>query len=328
MAQTLEHFFTLTPDGVLRAVERSGWRTTGLCYALNSLENRVYEVELDDGSRVVVKFYRPGRWEAATILDEHRILDALVEHEISTVAAIRFSDGESLHQTEDGIYFALFPRIGGRAPDDLGTREFEEIGRVVGRMHNIMANLELTHRPKLSPETYGGNSLQVILERATMPDGTLQRYQDAVERLIEISQPLLAERCDFVVHADFHRGNLLRRPEGWLVLDFDDSAVGPPSQDLWLILPARPQDCNAELEAFLRGYELFREFDRRGLRAIEALRGLRYVRYAAWIARRWEDPSFQRAYPDWGNERYWEGQIADLYDQIRLLQSADLSIRG
>ncbi|MEL7304740.1 MAG: serine/threonine protein kinase [Myxococcota bacterium] len=322
MTDTLEHFFTLTPDRVLEAVERAGLVTTGLCYALNSLENRVYEVELDDGSRVVAKFYRPSRWGQDAILDEHRILDALVEHEIPAVAPIRFADGDSLHATDDGIFFALFPRMGGRAPDDLGAQELEELGRVLGRMHNIMASLDLPHRPVLSPATYGLESLATILERASMPNGTRERYRDAVEGLVAVSEPLFAGRTDCVVHADFHRGNLLRRPEGWLVLDFDDSAIGPPSQDLWLVLPGRPSECREELDGFLRGYELFREFDHTSLRAIEALRGLRYVRYAAWIARRWEDPSFKRAFPDWGSERYWESQVADLYEQIRLVQAS------
>ncbi|MEM6731451.1 MAG: serine/threonine protein kinase [Myxococcota bacterium] len=322
MAEVLEQFFSLTPDRVLEAVERAGYVTTGLCYALNSLENRVYEVELEDGSRVVGKFYRPSRWGADEIQDEHKILSALVTHEIPAVAPIRFDDGETLHATDDGIFFALFPRVGGRAPDDLGASELEEMGRVLGRMHNIMATLELPHRPTLSPETYGLESLQTILDRAEMPDGTRERYRDAVQSLVDLSQPLFSGKSHSVVHADFHRGNILRRPEGWLVLDFDDSAYGPASQDLWLVLPGRPSECEAELEGFLRGYELFREFDHASLRAIEALRGLRYIRYAAWIARRWDDPSFKRAFPDWGSERYWEGQVADLYEQIRLLQAA------
>lgn len=322
MAEVLDQFFSLTPERVLEAVERAGFVTTGMCYQLNSLENRVFEVELEDGDRVVSKFYRPGRWGMAEIGDEHRILNALVEHEIPAVAPIRFDDGETLHTTDDGIYFALFPRVGGRAPDDLGTVELEELGRVLGRMHNIMASLDLPHRPVLSPDTYGRESLQTILDRAAMPDGTRERYRDAVEGLVTLSAPLFGSRNYPVVHADFHRGNILRRPEGWLVLDFDDSAYGPASQDLWLVLPGRPSECPSELEAFLRGYELFREFDHASLRAIEALRGLRYIRYAAWIARRWEDPSFKRAFPEWGTERYWESQVADLYEQIRLLQSS------
>ncbi|MEO1170916.1 MAG: serine/threonine protein kinase [Myxococcota bacterium] len=326
MVEVLDQFFSLTPERVLEAVERAGFVTTGMCYQLNSLENRVFEVELEDGSRVVSKFYRPSRWGVNEIGDEHRILQALVDHEIPAVAPIRFDDGETLHSTDDGIYFALFPRVGGRAPDDLGEKELEELGRVLGRMHNIMASLELPHRPVLSPDTYGRESLQTILDRAEMPDGTRERYRDAVEGLVTLSSPLFGERSYPVVHADFHRGNILRRPEGWLVLDFDDSAYGPASQDLWLVLPGRPSECPNELEAFLRGYELFREFDHGSLRAIEALRGLRYVRYAAWIARRWEDPSFKRAFPDWGTERYWEGQVADLYEQIRLLQAAPYSL--
>lgn len=319
----LQTFYSLTPDQVLLAVEQSGRRTTGLCYALNSLENRVYEVELEDGERVVGKFYRPGRWSRQTILDEHRLLGTLVAEEIPACAPIEFDDGGTLRTTEDAIFFALFPRMGGRAPDELSLEELEQLGRLLGRIHNVSAALALRHRPLLSPATYGTECLETILTHAELSPGVRERYVTAVERLVALGEHAFASVETFVGHADFHRGNLLRHPNlGWLILDFDDAASAPAVQDLWLVLPARPQDCPEEVESLLKGYEQFRDIERQTLGLVELLRGLRYVRYAAWVARRWDDPAFPRAFPHFGTDNYWEGQVADLYDQIRLVEQS------
>jgi Ser/Thr protein kinase RdoA (MazF antagonist) len=315
----LDQFFTLTPDAVLSAVEEIGSETTGLCYALNSLENRVFEVELEDRTRLVAKFYRPGRWSRETILDEHRALSALVDNEITVIAPLAFGDGSTLHTTADGINFTLFPRRGGRAPDDIGTEEAEQLGRMLGRIHNALASLALPHRPELSPKTYGTESLEIILARATLSPGVRGRYETSVRSLIERITPMFASVPTLPVHADFHRGNVLRATQGWLVLDFDDMARGPAVQDFWLMLPGRPADVPRELEAMLGGYEQFRELDRKNLDLVEPLRALRYVRYAAWIAQRWDDPAFKRAFPDWGTDRYWEQQLADINEQLALI---------
>ncbi len=317
----MEHFFTLTPERVLDAVERAGLATTGLCYPLNSLENRVYEVELDDRSRVVGKFYRPGRWSEETIRDEHRALRALGVAEIPVCEPIAFADDDTLHTTADGIFFALFPRRGGRIPDELEGDEFVQLGRLLARIHGVLASLGLRHRPVLSPATYGLECLATIRERAPMPPGLSARYDDAVRRLVAVAERRFAGVETIAIHADCHRGNLLRGSAGWFFLDFDDMAIGPPVQDLWLLLPARPADCRTEVDLLLEGYRQFRDIESRTLGLIEALRGLRYVRYAAWIARRWDDPAFPRAFPDWGSERYWQQQISDLHDQLALIES-------
>lgn len=319
----MEHFFSLTPERVLDAVERAGLYTTGLCYALNSLENRVYEVELDDRSRVVGKFYRPGRWNEETIRDEHRALRALDQEEIPVCAPMAFADGDTLHVTEDGIFFALFPRTGGRSPDELVGEQFEQLGRLLARIHNVTASLGLQHRPSISPQTYGSDCLEEILQRTEMPPGLRHRYIDAAQRLVSVGQQRFDGVETIAVHGDCHRANLLWGSLGWFFLDFDDMGVAPPVQDIWLLLPARPKDCPKELDLLLEGYEQFRDFDRRTLGLVEVLRGLRYVRYAAWIARRWDDPSFPHAFPEWGTERYWEAQVADLHEQLALLDRAD-----
>jgi Ser/Thr protein kinase RdoA (MazF antagonist) len=321
-------FFGLLPETVLAAAERCGARTTGRVSAYGSLENRVYDVELEDGRRIVGKFYRPDRWSRDTILDEHRTLGALVEHEIVTCAPLPIEGGEgpgsTLGATPDGIWFALFPRIGGRSPDEIAPDDLGELGRLLGRIHNVAASLGLAHRPALSPATYGTDSLNALLRGRFLPAALEERYATAVRRLVAIGEERWRGVRVSPVHADCHRGNLLRGVDGrgkpaWIFLDFDDMAVGPAVQDLWLLLPARPTDCPEEVDAFIEGYETFRSFDRASLGLVEVLRGLRYVRYAAWVASRWQDPSFPRAFPDWGSERYWHEQLVDLHEQLEIL---------
>jgi Ser/Thr protein kinase RdoA (MazF antagonist) len=318
MRPVVESFFSLTPDRVLESVEEGGVRTTGLCYALNSLENRVYEVELEDGRRLIGKFYRPGRWSEATILDEHRLLQALAEAEIPVAAPVPLGDGATLGRTPDGIFYGLFPKVGGRSPDDLSLVQLEQIGRLLGRIHNVAGALSAPHRPALSPQTYGHEALAQILAHPSLDGALRQRYEDAARRFLSLAERRWQGVQASLIHADCHRGNLLHGRDGWFFLDFDDAAFGPPVQDLWLLLPGRPADCPEEVEALVRGYELFRPFPRQSLGLIEVLRGLRYVRYAGWVARRWDDPAFVRAFPDWGSERYWQQQTADLHEQLRL----------
>jgi Ser/Thr protein kinase RdoA (MazF antagonist) len=325
MLSTVGQFFSLTPERVLEAVERAGQGTTGLCYPLGSLENRVYEVELVDSSRVVVKFYRPGRWNRQTIQDEHDLLAALVEMEIPVCAPLRQTDGQTLLETTDGIYFTLFPRTGGRSPDELTGDAYAQLGRLLARIHNVSAHLGLPHRPTLSPQTYGLDCLASIEAHAPIPASVAGDYRRAVEMLVQTSGPMFAGIETFVVHADCHRGNLLHGSQGWFFLDFDDMARAPAVQDIWLLLPARPADCPQELEAFLGGYRQFRDFPQSSLKLIEALRGLRYVRYAAWVASRWADPSFSRVFHDFGTEAYWQHQLNDLYAQIRILQQPEVA---
>lgn len=325
MSYNVGQFFSLTPERVLEAVERAGQGTTGLCYALGSLENRVYEVELVDNSRVVVKFYRPGRWSRETIQDEHDLLAALQDSEIPVCAPLPQAAGQTLLETQDGIFFTLFPRTGGRSPDELTGDAYAQLGRLLGRVHNVSASLDLKHRPTLSPQTYGLECLSTIETYAPIAPSVAGDYRRAVEMLVQTATPMFAEVESFVVHADCHRGNLLFGSQGWFFLDFDDMARAPAVQDIWLLLPARAPDCRQELEAFLGGYRQFRDFPERSLRLIEALRGLRYVRYAAWVASRWADPSFPRAFHDFGTEAYWQHQLNDMYAQIRLLQQPDVA---
>lgn len=316
----LTDFFSLTPEHVLAAAETVGERTTGLCYPLGSLENRVYEIELDSGERVVAKFYRPGRWGEAALRDEHRLLRALVQLEVPVCAPRPFPSGDTLAQTRAGIWFTVFPRTGGRSPDELTLDEFAQLGRLLGRIHNASAALGLEARPALSPATYGTGCLQTLIGSGLLTPSAQGPITQAVERLVAATTAAFAQSAQLVVHADCHRGNLLRGRDGFFFLDFDDMASGPAVQDLWLLLPARPADCPQELAAMLAGYRQFRAFDGRELRLIEGLRGLRYVRYAAWVASRYDDPAFRRVFTDFGTEVFWQRLQNDLYEQLALLQ--------
>jgi len=315
-----EPFADLTPDRILAAIDATGVRASGRTWQLGALENRVYEVEREDDSRVVVKFYRPGRHTTAAILDEHRLLAALVEDEVPVVAPLALTTGETLHLAPDGHRFAVFPKAPGRSPDELTLPEYERIGRLVGRIHNVAASLDLAARPTLSPQTYGTDCIERTLRLSELPPGTRSRYEDASRRLVTLVTELFEGVPTFVVHADCHRGNVLSGATGFFFLDFDDAARAPAVQDLWLLLPGRPSDCPAEVDAWMEGYEVFRPIEESTLSLIEGLRALRYLRYAAWISDRRGDPAFKRAFPQFGTGSYWEGLVADLYEQLRELE--------
>jgi len=314
-----EHFFSLTPERVLEAVEASGVHCTGLIFTLNSLENRVYDLELDDRTRVIAKFYRPGRWSAETILDEHRFLFELDEAEIPVCTPIRFPDGESLHQSKStGIFYALFKRAGGRAPEELSDEEARRLGRLLARIHIVGAARAAPHRPRLSVQSYGRASLEVLED--LLPLSLRASFVRDVETLLDAVENRLEGLRVQRIHGDCHRGNLLWGTQGPFFLDFDDMLIGPPVQDVWLLLPGRDKESLHQRDIFLEAYESMCPFDRSSLNAVEGLRALRLLRYAAWIARRWEDPSFPRAFPHFGTQRYWEELLGDLRDQLALLE--------
>lgn len=326
-------FFELTPDRVLEAAEASGLRCTGRCMSLNSFENRVYdiELELDDESslasrkRVVAKFYRPGRWSVQQILEEHRFLDDLIEAEIPAVAPLRFPDGKTLHATSSEIQYTLFPKVGGRAPDELSDDQLVRIGRLLGRIHNVGAKRKAEHRLAITPQSYGLANLQFLLEHDWIPMEFRARYEATVRTICAQTQNWL-ETVPLSgihrLHGDCHLGNLLWNQEGPFFLDFDDMVIGPAAQDVWLLVPGRDEDSLRQRDVLLQGYEEMRVFDRTSLRWVEALRALRFIHYTAWIARRWKDPAFPAAFPQFGTHRYWQDETADLEEQQRILSAS------
>lgn len=321
-----EYFFELTPDRVLDAVEASGLLCTGRCVTLNSMENRVYEVELEfdeDEQETfqspseryrIVKFYRPGRWSREQILDEHQFLSDLQEHEIPAIAPQVFPDGKgTLAQTsESGILYTLFPKVGGRAPDELTDEQAERIGRLAARIHNVGALKEGKNRIKIGPDTYGMPNLQYLLDENKIPMDLESRIAGAVEKICEVSRPWFDSTDIHRIHGDCHFGNLLWNDQGPFFLDFDDMVRGPAIQDLWLIVPGVDAEAKRKFEILLDGYTQMREFDRGSLRLVEPLRALRFIHFAAWIAKRWDDPAFPNAFPHFDSRRYWEELTSDL----------------
>ncbi len=335
-----QFFFELTPDVVLDAVEAWGGISTGYCIALGSYENRVYEVELEDAVtgakfRRVVKFYRPGRWSEEQIRDEHDFLLELQADEIPVIAPIPLpmrGDGESvevetllrIHSTEanrhqDGILVALFPKQGGRSPDELDQEQSMRIGRLLARIHAVGSRRQASNRIQLSVDTYGYQNLDYLLSTEWVP----LEYRSELERLVveicqkgdEILKPLEVIR----IHGDCHRGNLLYGEKGAFFLDFDDMLMGPPVQDLWLLAGGRDEESLRRMQWMLSGYEEMRRFDRSSLKAVEVLRALRWVHFAAWIAKRWDDPAFPNAFPQFTTDRYWAELVSDLRGQASLL---------
>ncbi len=321
-------FLHLTPERVLDAVEAGGLEPTGMCYPLNSFENRVYEVELSDRSRVVAKFYRPGRWSPEQILEEHRLLAALDEAEIAVCTVQPFPDGDTL-KTIDDVHYALSPRRGGRAPDELTAATAKRLGMWLGRMHNVAADLPIQHRPRLDADRYVRQALVWIdawrADGGVFPEHLLTDYRATANALAELADEALGGVDTQLVHADLHLGNLLFRNGELRVLDFDDMAFGPPVQDIWLALPGRGEEAITLRTALLDGYEQFRAFDHSTLDLIEVLRGLRMVRYAGWLAHRWHDPAFQSGWPHFGSEDYWRQETEDLQEQLALIHKTGVS---
>ncbi len=314
-------FFQLTPDIILKAVEESGYEPTGHCMALNSYENRVYDLRLEDGSHVIGKFYRPGRWSREQILEEHEFLFDLKDDEIPVCAPVQFSDGETLHETK-GIYYAIWPRTGGRVPDELSDAQLQSLGRLLARIHNNGAAKPARHRIALTGETYGLRPLEFLLERNLLPSHCRDRYAAAVREIVEIYDALAGNVPVHRIHGDCHLGNLLHGREGYFFLDFDDFLTGPAVQDLWMLAPACDEEGLRQRTLMLDAYRVFRDFDDSWLRLVEPLRSLRYIRYASWIAARWDDPAFPAAFPHFGSVQYWEEQTADLEDQLELIHGS------
>lgn len=318
-------FLQLTPDRVLAAVEAGGFSTHPVCYPLNSFENRVYEVELTDRSRVVAKFYRPGRWSEEQILEEHRFLDKLAAEEIPVTPMLPFPDGGTLRRLEgreggEGIFYAIAERRGGRAPDELSDDGVRRLGYLVGRMHTVGARRPAPSRPTLSADHYVRDRVDWLAVHDTIPTSYVNRYFDAALTIADIYEARV-EGTEFQrIHADLHLGNLLYRDGRLRALDFDDMLMGPPVQDLWLALPGRDAEALRQREVFLEAYEQFRLFDRSTLNLIEPLRGLRLVRYAAWLARRWHDPAFKAGWPHFGTDEYWRRETDDLEEQLAVIR--------
>lgn len=309
-------FASLTPDVVINVVEAAlGVRCSNVCRALNSYINRVYEVGLDSGGYVIAKFYRPGRWSREALQDELDFLGELHEAEVPVVPPLAGRDGALLH-AHGGTWFAVFPKRGGRPLDEPGPDDWVQLGRLLARLHAVGARHGPRDRVRLHPRQSTAGHLDYILRSGALEAPFRQAYEKTVRELIERIAPLFEDVETLRLHGDCHRGNILFRPgEGYHLLDFDDMAVGPAVQDVWLLLPDRVARARMELDRLLEGYETFLPFPEETLRLVEPLRAMRYIHYTAWCTRQKADGGFSRLAPEWGTPAFWRQEIADLETQ-------------
>ncbi|HEU4850578.1 MAG TPA: serine/threonine protein kinase [Telluria sp.] len=318
-------FDGLSPDCVLDALDSVGLRGDGRLLALNSYENRVYQVGMDEGAPVVAKFYRPGRWSDEQILEEHSFVAELYAEEIPVVAPLELA-GATLN-THAGFRFAVFPRRGGRAPELDDPKVLEWVGRFIGRIHAVGMRRPFALRPAITPLTFGREPRDWLLANDFIPPDLLQAYTSVtdlalagVERCFE-----RAGKVDVIrLHGDCHGGNVLWTGDGPHFVDFDDCRSGPALQDLWMLLSGERHEMVRQLSDVLAGYEDFCDFDPRQLYLLEALRTLRLIHYSAWLALRWHDPAFPAAFPWFNTQRYWQDRILELREQVALMDEQPL----
>ena len=314
-------FQDLNPDVVLGAVEACGYLCDGKFLALNSYENRVYQVGIEDGKPLVAKFYRPYRWSNETILEEHEFSRELVANEIPVVAPLQHEDGQTLHEFK-GYRFALFPRQGGRWPDLDQRDNLIWMGRFIGRIHAVGAISRFKHRVTLTIEAFGNNPYQFLLESGIIPRELELSYRHVVEEALQAVETLYQRAGDvryIRLHGDCHPGNVLWTDQGPHFVDLDDCCMGPAIQDMWMLFSGDRQEVSYQLSTFLEGYCAFYDFDPRQLHLIEALRTLRLINYSAWLAKRWSDPAFPRSFPWFNTHHYWNDQVQILREQILLM---------
>jgi len=316
----------LTPDRVLDALDSVGLAGDGRMLALNSYENRVYQCWRESAAPVVVKFYRPGRWSDAQILEEHAFALALAAAEIPAVPPIVHA-GTTLHRVGE-FRFAAYPRRGGRAPE-LDRREtLVQIGRFLGRLHMVGRAEPFHDRSALSIAQFGDASRDFLIREHFLPDDLAEVYRGVAEQAlagVRSAFERAGRSASLRLHGDCHAGNILWTDAGPHFVDFDDAMTGPAIQDLWMLLSGGREDMERQLAAVLEGYETFSGFDRRELHLVEALRTLRLMHYSAWIARRWDDPAFPAAFPWFNTQRYWQDRILELREQIALLDEPPLA---
>jgi Ser/Thr protein kinase RdoA (MazF antagonist) len=322
-------YANLQPEQMIAALEDLGYRCDGRFLALNSYENRVYRIGIEDDAPVVAKFYRPGRWSDTEILEEHDFAMELANAELPVVAPSEH-DGKTLLKSAS-FRFSVYPCCGGRAPDLDDYSLLQQLGRLVARIHLIGETREFEVRPSIDIESYGISSRNYLLDNEFIPAELEAAYESVTDQVldeVEACQLRAGAVRQFRIHADFHPGNVLVAGEQIHIVDLDDTRRGPAVQDLWMFLSGDQVEQAPQLAALLEGYEEFRRFDARELHLIEALRSLRIMHYAAWLARRWTDPAFKLAFPWFAGQRYWDEHILSLREQISLLQEQPLEWQG
>jgi Ser/Thr protein kinase RdoA (MazF antagonist) len=316
----------LTPTLILDAVDGCGYRCDGRLLALNSYENRVYQVWLDDGRALVAKFYRPQRWSDVAILEEHAFAAELAGREIPVAAPLAATDGSTLFRHKD-YRFALFSRQPGRAPELDHPDTLKWIGRFLGRIHAIGALARFGHRQDINIDSFGREPFRYVLDHDFVPADLEAAYsstvEDALQRVEQCYRRVGAQRA-IRLHGDCHSGNILWHDDGPHFVDLDDCRNGPAVQDLWMLLSGNRDEMGAQLSHLIAGYRDFHDFFEEELGLIEALRTLRMIHYAGWLARRWDDPAFTQSFPWFNTQRYWQDQILALREQCASMEEPPL----
>jgi Ser/Thr protein kinase RdoA (MazF antagonist) len=319
-------FATLTPDVMLDAIESTGVLCNGQFLALNSYENRVFQVGIEEGAPLVVKFYRPNRWSDEAILEEHQFTLELSQQEIPVIPPLVDGEGITLHHYQ-GLRFSLYLCRGGRPPELDDPDHLEQLGRFIGRIHLLGASDSFRHRPNIDIKSYLHQPSRYVLDHDFLPHHLLSAYESLLldlEERINTSYSQSGTVKNIRLHGDCHPGNILWRDDGPQIVDFDDARTGPGIQDLWMFLSGDRRDMTVGLSDLLEGYNQFYDFNPSELHILEALRSLRLVHYAGWLAKRWDDPAFPAAFPWFDSVRFWEDHILTLREQIARMDEPPL----
>lgn len=319
-------FASLSPDLVLNAVESTGLLCDARILPLNSYENRVYQVGIEEQSPLIAKFYRPQRWSNQQILEEHSFTEQLAECDVPVVCPLHLN-GQSLFEYQ-GFRFALFPRQGGYAPEPGNLDQLYRLGQLLGRLHAVGASHKFSHRRTLTVEHYGIEARQQILASGFIPEKLKASWSKTSATLLEKIQAIISKRPYHAIriHGDCHPGNLLYRDQAFFIVDFDDSKTGPAVQDLWMLLAGSYEERCQQANELLEGYQEFYDFDYSQLHLIESLRALRMLNYCAWLAQRWDDPAFPKHFPWFTSESYWHDELNALQTQIKTLDEPVLRL--
>lgn len=311
------HFASLTNEVIIAlAEEELNIRLTGLCRPYNSYINRIFELASEDGTGLVIKFYRPGRWSKEALQDEHDFLLELAEAEIPVIPPLLLKGSKTIGSSGD-IMFAVFPKKGGRNLDEFSEKEWLELGRLIARVHNVGAKRMPKDRITLTPEKATRDHIDFILGRDLVPKELRAQFTDITAELLALISPLFANKPLIRIHGDCYSANIIHRPdESFYLIDFDDMALGTPIHDVWMLLPGYLKDSRHELNLFMEGYGTFRDFDRADLKLIEPLRAMRYIHFIAWCAHQVADRGFSNLSPKWGSVQYWQTEMNDLSGQI------------
>jgi len=318
MSEISPPYAGLQPEVVLAAVETQGYLCNGRMLALNSYENRVYQIGIEDALSLVVKFYRPERWDDQTILEEHAFSHELVENEIPVAAPLRDTNGATLH-TYQGYRFAVFESVGGRHAELDNDEHLRWLGRYLARIHAVGRAQRFQHRPRIEVERMAVQSYQFVLENGFVPKDLELAYRSIAEDVVARLHNAFESAFDLRyqrLHGDCHVGNIMWTANGPIFVDLDDCLSGPVIQDLWMFLSGDKTEMERQLFILMEGYQQFADFDPLELNLIEPLRTLRMMHYSAWLARRWHDPAFPQAFPWFESPRYWEEQILSLREQL------------